>query len=158
MCVCAQLLICVQFCDANSATPWTVAPQAPLSTGFSRQEYWSGLPCPPPGKFLTQESNLHLISPALAGEFFTTSHHLGSPSLMTNDVNNVFACLLATHMYIFFVQTSIQFFYPFLIGLPFWFWVIKVLYIFWIPDPYQIYDLKIVTLIIWVTFSYSFFI
>ena len=27
--------------------PWTVARQAPLSTGFSRQEYWSGLPCPP---------------------------------------------------------------------------------------------------------------
>ena len=32
-----------------SATPWTVAHQAPLSMGFSRQEYWSGLPCPPPG-------------------------------------------------------------------------------------------------------------
>ena len=31
------------------ATPWIVARQAPLSMGFSRQEYWSGLPCPPPG-------------------------------------------------------------------------------------------------------------
>ena len=31
------------------ATPWTVAHQAPLSTGFSRQEYWSGLPCTSPG-------------------------------------------------------------------------------------------------------------
>ena len=31
-------------------TPWTVALPAPLSTGFSRQEYWSGLPCPPPGE------------------------------------------------------------------------------------------------------------
>ena len=31
------------------ATPWTVGSQAPLSMGFSRQEYWSGLPCPPPG-------------------------------------------------------------------------------------------------------------
>ena len=31
------------------ATPWTVARQAPLSVGFSRQEYWSGLPCPLPG-------------------------------------------------------------------------------------------------------------
>ena len=30
-------------------TPWTVARQAPLSMGFSRQEYWSGLPCPSPG-------------------------------------------------------------------------------------------------------------
>ena len=34
---------------SDSATPWTVALQAPLSMGFSRQEYWSGLPCPPPG-------------------------------------------------------------------------------------------------------------
>ena len=33
---------CVQLC----ATPWTAAHQAPLSTGFSRQEYWSGLPFP----------------------------------------------------------------------------------------------------------------
>ena len=31
------------------ATLWTVARQGPLSMGFSRQEYWSGLPCPPPG-------------------------------------------------------------------------------------------------------------
>ena len=31
------------------ATPWTIAYQAPLSMGFSRQEYWSGLPCPSPG-------------------------------------------------------------------------------------------------------------
>ena len=30
---------------------WTIAQQAPLSMGFSRQEYWSGLPCPPPGDF-----------------------------------------------------------------------------------------------------------
>ena len=33
------------------ATPWTVAFQAPLSLGFSRQEYWNGLSCPPPGDF-----------------------------------------------------------------------------------------------------------
>ena len=34
---------------SNSATPWTVAYQAPLSMEFSRQEYWSGLPFPSPG-------------------------------------------------------------------------------------------------------------
>jgi len=34
---------------SDSATPWTVAPQAPLCMGFSRQEYWSGLPFPSPG-------------------------------------------------------------------------------------------------------------
>ena len=38
-------LSCVRLC----VTPWTAAHQAPLSMGFSRQEYWSGLPCPPPG-------------------------------------------------------------------------------------------------------------
>ena len=45
----AQLLSHVQF----FATPWTVAHQAPLSLGFSRQEYWSGLPFPPMGIFPT---------------------------------------------------------------------------------------------------------
>ena len=43
------------------ATPWTVALQAPLSMGFSRQEYWSGVPCPPPGAFPTQGSNPDLL-------------------------------------------------------------------------------------------------
>ena len=38
-------------------TPWTVAHQAPLSMGISRQESWSGLSCPLPGMFLTQELN-----------------------------------------------------------------------------------------------------
>ena len=53
-------------------TLWTVIFQAPLSMGFSKQEYWNGLPCPPPGIFLTQGSNSHQ-PPALAGWFFTTS-------------------------------------------------------------------------------------
>ena len=56
------------------ATPWTVARQAPLSTGFSRKEYWSGLPCPLPGYLPDSTIELApLISPALAGRFFTTS-------------------------------------------------------------------------------------
>ena len=56
------------------ATPWTVARQAPLSMGFSRQEYWSGLPCPPPGDLPDPGIEpASLISPTLAGEFFTTS-------------------------------------------------------------------------------------
>ena len=42
------------------ATPWTVAYQAPVSMGFSRQEYWSGLLFPSPGIFPTQGSNLGL--------------------------------------------------------------------------------------------------
>ena len=58
------------------ATPWTVAHEAPLTMGFSRQEYWSGLHVLLQGIFLTQGSNprlLSLASPALAGGFFTTS-------------------------------------------------------------------------------------
>ena len=45
---CAQSLSHIRLC----ATPRTAAHQAPLSMGFSRQEYWSGLPCPPPGDLL----------------------------------------------------------------------------------------------------------
>ena len=48
-----------------------VAREAPLSMGFSRQEYWSGLPCPPPGDLPDPGIKpTSLMSPALAGEFF----------------------------------------------------------------------------------------
>ena len=50
------------------STLWTVACQAPLSLGFSRQEYWSGLPCPLPGDLL--DPGIEPGSPALAGRFF----------------------------------------------------------------------------------------
>ena len=43
------------------ATPWTIVCQAPLSLGFSRQEYWSGLPCPPPGDL--PNTGIELIFP-----------------------------------------------------------------------------------------------
>ena len=53
---------------------WTVACQAPLSMGFSRQEYWSGLPCCPPRDLPNPWIELvSLTSLALAGGFFTTS-------------------------------------------------------------------------------------
>ena len=54
-------------------TLWTVAHQAPLSMGFSRQEYWSGLPCPPPGGLSDPGIEpVSLMSPALASGFFIT--------------------------------------------------------------------------------------
>ena len=55
-------------------TPWTIACQAPLSMGFSRQEYWSGWPCPSPGDLPKPgiESTTP-ESPVFAGVFFTTS-------------------------------------------------------------------------------------
>ena len=55
-------------------TLWTGALQAPLSVGFSRQEYWSRLPCPPPEDLPDPGSQpASLTSPALAGGFFTIS-------------------------------------------------------------------------------------
>ena len=72
MCVCA-VLSCfswVQF----FVILWTVAHQAPLSEGFSRQEYWSGLPCPPPWDLPNPGIELtSLMSPALADGFLATS-------------------------------------------------------------------------------------
>ena len=50
-------------------TPWNVARQAPLSMGFSRQGYWSGLPCPHPGDL--PDPGIEPASPALAGWFLT---------------------------------------------------------------------------------------
>ena len=52
-------------------TPWTIGRQAPLSTGFWRQEYWSGLPCPPPGDL--PNPGIEPVSPALTGRPFTIS-------------------------------------------------------------------------------------
>ena len=55
-------------------TPLTVARQAPLSIEFPRQEYWSGLPCPLPGDVPDPGIEpMSLMSPALAGGFYTTS-------------------------------------------------------------------------------------
>ena len=50
-------------------TPWTTAHQAPVSMGFPRQEYWNGLPFPPPGDL--PNLGIEPASPALAGRIFT---------------------------------------------------------------------------------------
>ena len=61
-------------CVQLFATGWTVAYQAPQSMGFSRQEYWSGLLCPPSGNLPNPGIEPpSLRSPALIGTFFTTS-------------------------------------------------------------------------------------
>ena len=67
-CYYAYVLSCVCLCD-----PSTVSRQAPLSMGFPRQEYWSGLPFPPPGDLPDPGIEpSSLASPVLAGGFFTT--------------------------------------------------------------------------------------
>ena len=70
------------------ATLWTVACQAPLSVGFSKREYWSGLPCPPPGDPETQGSNLCLchLSPLLYWQGGSSPlASPGKPHLIVND-------------------------------------------------------------------------
>ena len=69
----AKLVFCMCGCSIvydSLQTPWTVALQAPLSMGFSRQEYLSGLPLPPAGNL--PDARIEPMSPVLAGEFFTT--------------------------------------------------------------------------------------
>ena len=69
-CMQAQSLSCLWL----FGTPWTVAHRAPLSMGFSRQQYWSGLPFPSLGDLPHSGIQpMSVASPALAGQFFTTS-------------------------------------------------------------------------------------
>ena len=64
---------------SNSLTPWTVAHQAPLSMEFSRQEYWSGLTCPPPGDLPDPGIEpTSLMSLALIGRWVLSSAIWGS--------------------------------------------------------------------------------
>ena len=65
VCVCVCVCVC-----SDSAILWTAARQAPLTMGFLRQEYWSGLPFLPPGDFLDPGTEFTSpMSPALAGRF-----------------------------------------------------------------------------------------
>ena len=85
MCVCVRLCVCVCVCAracvlSHFSCVWlfvtlcTVAHQASLFMGFSRQEYWSGLPCPSPGDLPNPGIEpKFLMSPALADGLFTPS-------------------------------------------------------------------------------------
>ena len=71
------------------AALWAIAQQVSLSMGFSRQEYWSGLPCPPPGYL--PHPRIEPVSPAArtlhAGRFFATEL-LGSPLCIIHSYKN----------------------------------------------------------------------
>ena len=79
-----RVWVCVPSCFSGVwlfAAPWTIAHQAPLSMGFSREDPWSGLPCLPPGDLPNPGIQpVSLISPALEGGFFTTSTTWKDPS------------------------------------------------------------------------------
>ena len=84
VCVLSHLVVSNSF-----VIPWAVAHQAPLSMGFSRQEYWSGLPFPSPGEL--PDAGIQPRPPAsaaLAGEFFTTAPP-GKPPFLACAVGNM---------------------------------------------------------------------
>ena len=103
--------MCMFSCWVNldSATLWTIAHQAPLSMGFPRQEYWSGLPFHFPGDFPDPESKP--VSPALAGGFFATwatweTHHL----VYSLKFSNTWKIWLRTFAHIYWVSIkNVQF-------------------------------------------------
>ena len=78
-CMCAKSLQSYP----NHCDPMDCSLPGSLSMGFSRKEYWSGLPCPPPGNLPDPGVELaSLMSPALVGRFFTTSTTWEAPKAM----------------------------------------------------------------------------
>ena len=99
--VCVRLV--TQSC-LTLATPWTVACKNPRSTGFSRQDYRSGLPCPLPGDLPDPGIKpVSLKSPALADGFFTTCTTWEAYTAYTHTHTH-------THTYILFYIYSLQIF------------------------------------------------
>ena len=94
LCVPAKLLSHVQLCE----TLWTLAHQASVSQGFSRPEYWSGLPCFPPGDLPNPGIQpMSLMSPALAGGFFTTRAAWEAHTLSSTRYHPVLSLLACQH-------------------------------------------------------------
>ena len=86
-------------CVQLFATKWTVACQVPLSITFSRQEYWSGLPCPPKGDLPDPWiESVTLMSSALAGGFFTTSATWEAQILLYVHITQAFSRIITFHL------------------------------------------------------------
>ena len=85
---------CMHACSvmSNSATPWAVARQAPLSMEFPREEYWSDLPFPTPGDISdSQIEPMSLAFPVLAGRLSTTMSS-GKPKFLYTEARCMHAC------------------------------------------------------------------
>ena len=80
--MCALHTKSLQLCPF--ATLQTDAYQAPLSMGFSRQEYWSGLPCPAPGNIPGPGIELCLLPLLYGRQVLYHQRHLGSPCISLN--------------------------------------------------------------------------
>ena len=90
-------------CVRHFVTLWAVALQAPLCMGFSRQGIWSGLLCPPPGDLPYQRIEpMSLMSPSLAGGFFTTcATRFGDMNIIIFDLVGLFVFIICILSFIF---------------------------------------------------------
>ena len=99
--------MCSLSCVWLFVTLWTVACQAPLSMEFSRQGYWSRLPCSSPRNLPDPVIEpTSLASPALAGRFFTSCTILIQPKYSTNSSNSITHFL---HMFTFWIVGFVSF-------------------------------------------------
>ena len=95
------------------ATPWTIAHQAPPSMGFSRQEGWSGLPCPSPGDL--PNPGIEPGSPTCRQFLYQLSHQ-GSPVLtwclvyLRNHIQLLWSVLLWASQYLVFISKQVNHF------------------------------------------------
>ena len=107
--LCATKLVIPAYSGANcvrlSATLWTIACQAPLSLGFSWQEYCSGLPFPAPGNLPVL--GIKPMSPALTGGFFIPLNHLGSTQGL--DMKAIFTISTHAENFVIFVFQNLIF-------------------------------------------------
>ena len=108
LCVCA--LSCFS-CIWPFVTPWTIAHQAPLSLGFTRQEYWSGLSCPPPGDL--PDPGMEPTSPALQVDSLSLSHQ-GIPILDSRHLSDT--------LFVNIFSYSVDYIFAFLNNHKFDFW------------------------------------
>ena len=143
------------------ATPWTVAHQALLSMRFSRQEYWSGLPFPPPGDL--PDPGIEPGSPAFRQTLYRLSHQ-GSPDFPTN---SVFA---ASHKFLYVIFSilfsskyfliPVMFCFSYMGYLDVWFlvfkWIFLVMHMLLLSNLNAFWSLNIVytTQIVWNSFRF----
>ena len=99
------ILRIVKELSRSSVTPWTVVHQTPLSMGFPRQEYWSGLPFSSPGDLSNPE--IEPRSPALEADSLPSDYQ-GSPRSPGNELNNLFSLKSLQPIYFLHIKEDIN--------------------------------------------------
>ena len=88
---CLMALVSKEYFSDSFATPWTVARQAPLSMGFPRQKYWSGLPFPSPGDL--PDAGLNPDLPHWQADSLPLSHQESPSSAFTSSLTEHLSCI-----------------------------------------------------------------